>query len=65
MASKRGFAAMTPETQRAIASVGGKAQGKGNNSGNFFHNRERARDAGRRGGMAKRRSKAADGTPHA
>jgi general stress protein YciG len=48
----RGFAAMDAERQRAIASKGGHSQGKGNNPGNFANNRERARAAGRKGGMA-------------
>ena len=43
--SKRGFASMDPEKQRAIASKGGKASG-----GNFARNRKRASEAGRRGG---------------
>ena len=43
--SKRGFASMSPEKQRAIASKGGKASG-----GNFANNRKRASEAGRRGG---------------
>lgn len=48
----RGFAAMDAERQRAIASKGGHSQGKANNPGNFANNRERARAAGRKGGMA-------------
>ena len=51
-ASKRGFAAMDEQTQRAIASKGGHSQGKENNRGNFWHDRERARIAGRKGGEA-------------
>lgn len=43
--SKRGFASMSPEKQRAIASKGGKASG-----GNFANDRKRASEAGRRGG---------------
>jgi general stress protein YciG len=43
--SKRGFASMDPEKQRAIASKGGKASG-----GNFAKDRKRASEAGRRGG---------------
>jgi uncharacterized protein len=50
--SKRGFAAMDEQTQRAIASKGGHSQGKENNRGNFWHDRERARIAGRKGGEA-------------
>jgi len=48
----RGFAAMDRERQRAIASKGGHSQGKANNPGNFANNRERAREAGRKGGQA-------------
>ena len=50
--ARRGFAAMDSERQRAIASKGGHSQGKANNPGNFANNRERARQAGRKGGMA-------------
>jgi general stress protein YciG len=50
--SRRGFAAMDEQTQRAIASKGGHSQGKENNLGNFWHDRERARTAGRKGGEA-------------
>jgi len=47
--AKRGFAAMSPERQREIASKGGKVSG-----GNFANNRERAAEAGREGGRASR-----------
>jgi len=50
--AKRGFAAMDEEMQREIASKGGHSQGKENNRGNFWHDRERARIAGRKGGEA-------------
>ena len=50
--AKRGFAAMDPKRQREIASKGGHSQGKENNRGNFWHDRERARIAGRKGGEA-------------
>jgi uncharacterized protein len=50
--SKRGFASMDAETQRMIASKGGQSQGKANNPGNFANNREKAREAGRKGGEA-------------
>ncbi|MFI4868156.1 MAG: general stress protein [Steroidobacterales bacterium] len=50
--SRRGFAAMDVRTQREIASKGGHSQGKENNRGNFWHDRERARIAGRKGGEA-------------
>ncbi len=43
----RGFAAMDPEKQRAIASKGGKASG-----GNFRNDPVRAAQAGRKGGEA-------------
>jgi uncharacterized protein len=45
MTSKRGFASMDPEKQRAIASKGGKASG-----GKFTTGSERAKAAGRIGG---------------
>jgi general stress protein YciG len=51
-ASRRGFAAMDEQTQREIARKGGHSQGKENNRGNFWHDRERARIAGRKGGEA-------------
>ncbi len=50
--SRRGFASMSPELQREIASKGGQSQGKENNPGNFANNREKAREAGRKGGEA-------------
>jgi general stress protein YciG len=50
--SRRGFAAMDQQMQRAIARKGGHSQGKENNRGNFWHDRERARIAGRKGGEA-------------
>jgi general stress protein YciG len=48
--ARRGFAAMDQQTQREIASKGGHSQGKENNRGNFWHDRERI--AGRKGGEA-------------
>ena len=48
--AKRGFAAMDEATQRTIASKGGQSQGKENNPGNFANDRDRAREAGRKGG---------------
>ncbi len=51
--SNRGFAAMDPEKQRAIASKGGHSQGKENNPGNFANNPERARKAGHDGGVSR------------
>ena len=48
----RGFASMDEDKQREIASKGGKSQGKENNPGNFANDRERASEAGRKGGSA-------------
>jgi general stress protein YciG len=50
--SRRGFASMDQATQREIASKGGHAQGRANNPGNFANDREKAREAGRKGGEA-------------
>jgi hypothetical protein len=50
--SRRGFASMNAEMQREIASKGGQSQGKENNPGNFANDREKAREAGRKGGEA-------------
>jgi len=50
--ARRGFAAMDEATQRTIASKGGQSQGKDNNPGNFANDRDRAREAGRKGGEA-------------
>lgn len=48
--SRRGFSAMSPEKQREIASMGGKAaHAKG--TGHQF-TKEEAREAGRKGGLA-------------
>ena len=46
--AKRGFAAMSAEKQREIASKGGKASG-----GNFKNNPERASKAGKKGGSSR------------
>ncbi|KAL2134839.1 hypothetical protein VTI74DRAFT_10735 [Chaetomium olivicolor] len=46
-----GFASMDPEQQRAIASMGGKAS-----SGSFQKGSERAREAGRKGGLARKKN---------
>lgn len=43
--SKRGFASMDEDKQREIASKGGKASG-----GNFKNNRQKASEAGKKGG---------------
>lgn len=48
---KRGFASMDKDKVRHIASMGGSKSG-----GNFKHDRERAREAGRKGGQARRTS---------
>lgn len=53
--SRRGFAAMSGEQQRAIASKGGHSQGKQNNPGNFANDRARAAAAGRKGGESQGR----------
>jgi uncharacterized protein len=50
--SRRGFASMDQAMQREIASKGGHAQGRANNPGNFANDREKAREAGRKGGEA-------------
>lgn len=49
--SGRGFAGMSEEKRRAIASKGGQSQGKENNPGNFANNREKAVAAGQKGGQ--------------
>ena len=46
--SKRGFAAMTPERRKEIASLGGKSVKKENRS--FSRNKKLAVEAGRKGG---------------
>jgi general stress protein YciG len=55
--SRRGFAAMSPETQRRIASEGGKASHASGRGHRFTA--EEARDAGRKGGLVSRRGKSA------
>lgn len=50
MQKKRGFAAMDPEKQRQLASLGGKASHK-KGTGHEWTS-EQAREAGRRGGVA-------------
>lgn len=44
--SRRGFASMDEDRQREIASKGGQESG-----GNFANDRERAAEAGRKGGQ--------------
>jgi general stress protein YciG len=56
--SRRGFAAMSPETQRRIASEGGKASHASGRGHRFSP--DEARDAGRKGGLVSRRGKASD-----
>lgn len=51
--SRRGFAAMSPETQRRIASEGGKASHASGRGHRFTA--DEARDAGRKGGLVSRR----------
>lgn len=51
--AKRGFAAMEPEKQRAIARKGGISQGRQNNPGNFANDRAKASLAGRKGGESR------------
>lgn len=48
--NKRGFASMSENKQREIASMGGKAQGKENNPANFANDRAKAKRAGHEGG---------------
>ena len=56
--SRRGFAAMSPETQRHIASEGGKASHASGRGHRF--SADEARDAGRKGGLVSRRGKTTD-----
>jgi general stress protein YciG len=49
----RGFAAMSPEKQREIASMGGKAAHKSGNAHEFTP--DEAREAGRKGGGSRKR----------
>ena len=50
--SERGFASMDEKKQRDIASKGGQPQGKENNPGNFANDREKASEAGKKGGQS-------------
>lgn len=52
--SRRGFASMTPERRRELASMGGKAVPA---SKRTFTDKKRASEAGRKGGKAPRRKK--------
>jgi len=58
--SGRGFASMDAERQRAIASAGGRAAHRSGNAHEF--NAEEAREAGRRGGLARSASRHASRT---
>lgn len=53
--SRRGFAAMSPEQQRRIASEGGRASHESGKGHRF--STEEAREAGRKGGQISRRGK--------
>lgn len=56
--SKRGFASMDPQRQREIASLGGKAAHASGKAHEF--NTAEAREAGRKGGRAGRRTASAN-----
>ncbi len=58
--AKRGFASLTPERQRAIASKGGRAAHAKGTAHEWT--REQAREAGRKGGLARRTQQIP--TPH-
>lgn len=51
---RRGFAAMSKELQRMLASKGGRSQGRGNNPANFANDPQRASIAGGKGGRSRR-----------
>ncbi len=53
--SRRGFAAMDAETQRRIASQGGRASHESGRGHRF--SADEARDAGRKGGLVSRKGK--------
>jgi general stress protein YciG len=53
---KQGFASMSPDRQREIASMGGRSQGKKNNPGNFANDIGKAKRAGQEGGSKSRRT---------
>lgn len=52
--SDRGFASMDQQKQKDIASKGGKSQGAQNNPGNFANDRQKASQAGHKGGSNSR-----------
>lgn len=58
MKSKRGFASMSPERQRTIASMGGRAAHQQGVAHQW--DRQQAMEAGKKGGKASGRSRAAD-----
>lgn len=58
-ASRRGFAAMDPATQRRIASEGGKASHESGRGHQWTS--EEARAAGRKGGQASRTTRNSNG----
>ncbi|GAC1372708.1 MAG: hypothetical protein NVSMB47_20510 [Polyangiales bacterium] len=58
--ARRGFAAMSPEKQREIASLGGKAAHAKGTAHEFSP--EEAREAGRKGGQAAQRARATPGS---
>jgi len=51
--SRRGFAAMDPERQKAISAKGGSSVSP--NKRSFTKNKELAAEAGRKGGLANRK----------
>jgi general stress protein YciG len=60
--ARRGFAAMSPEKQREIASLGGKAAHAKGTAHEFSP--EEAREAGRKGGQAAQRARQGQQTKH-
>jgi general stress protein YciG len=52
--SDRGFANMDKRKHQEASSKGGQSQGKENNPENFANNREKAQEAGRKGGEQSR-----------
>ena len=52
----RGVASMDSNKQQEIASKGGQSQGKDNNPANFANDRDKAREAGKKGGQNSSRS---------
>ena len=53
--SDRGFASMDEQKQKDIASKGGKSQGAQYNPGNFANDKQKASEAGQKGGQNSRR----------